>query len=150
MTLYNHFASKEELIVAVLEKRDREILATLGAAMDRAGRTPARRLSGVFDWLGDFLAAEEFNGCAFIRALSEYPEQGHPIHQVAWRHKQAVLRVLNEIASTAGAKNAGALAETWLLLLDGAIVSAHASGSAAAAAGTARAAAVQLLKLALS
>lgn len=147
MTLYNHFPSKEDLIVAVLEKRDLEIRAGLLAAVAAAGRSPTRRLLGVFDWLDAWFASDDFKGCAFIRALSEYPEPDHPIHRAAWRHKEAVIAMLAELAAAAGAKDPASLAETLSILIDGAIVAAHATGGSAPATA-ARAAATSLLKLA--
>lgn len=147
MTLYNHFPSKEDLIVAVLEKRDLEIRAGLHAAVEAAGRSPNRRLLGVFDWLDAWFASDDFKGCAFIRALSEYPEPDHPIHRTAWRHKQAVTALLTELTAAAGAKNPATLAETLSLLIDGSIIAAHATGGTAPSTA-ARAAAASLLKLA--
>ena len=147
MTLYHHFASKEDLIIAVLEKRDREIQAGLQAAVAAAGRSPSRRLLAVFDWLETWFASDDFKGCAFIRALSEFPEPSHPVHQTAWRHKQAVIGLLTELADATGAKDPAAFAETVSLLIDGAIVAAHATASTAPCAA-ARTAAASLLKLA--
>lgn len=145
MTLYNHFASKDDLIVAVLHKRSREILDAVTAAVEGAGRSPTRRLMAVFDWLETWFASKDFKGCAFIRALSEYPEPDHPIHQAAWQHKQAMNALLADLTSAAGARRPKALADTLSLLIDGAIVAAHATGSTASA-GSARVAATSLLK----
>ena len=147
MTLYNHFASKEDLIVAVLEKRDRELRASMVAMVEAAGRSPARRLFAVFAWLEGWFNSDDFKGCAFIRALSEYPEPDHPIHQTAWRHKQAVIGILAELVKANGAKDPVALAETLGMLIDGAIIAAHATGTSASCA-SARTAAAGLLKLA--
>lgn len=149
MTLYHHFASKDDLIVAVLENFDRDVQSSLRAAIDAAGRSPTRRLLAVFEWLDAWFATKDFKGCAFIRALSEYPEPDHPIHQAAWRHKQAVNGILAELAEAAGARDPAALAEILSLLIDGAIVAAHATGSTAPDA-SARTAAVSLLKLAVA
>ncbi|HYD83082.1 MAG TPA: TetR family transcriptional regulator [Opitutus sp.] len=147
MTLYNHFASKEELIVAVLEQRSAALLKALDESLAAAGRTPQRRLTAVFDGLSQWVEADDFKGCAFIRALSEYPDSSHPIHTAAWRHKRAMNARLRTIVEAAGAKNPTALADTISLLIDGAIVSAHATGSADSI-DKARAAAISLLKLA--
>jgi AcrR family transcriptional regulator len=145
MTLYNHFSSKEELIVAVIEKLDTDVRAALMASVEAAGRSPARRLQAVFDWLAAWYDSADFKGCAFIRALSEYPDPTHPIHQAAWRHKQAVNELLRQITTDAGAQRPAELANTLSLLIDGATLAAHATGSSAPAA-TARAAAASLLK----
>jgi len=148
MTLYNHFASKEDLIIAVLEGRSRDLLARVDAAIAAAGRVPARQLGAVFDGLKAWFAADDFKGCAFIRALSEYPEPDHPIHQAAWRHKRAMNARLRSIAENAGVRNPAALADAISLLIDGAIVAAHATSSTVPA-DEARSAATSLLKLAL-
>ena len=145
MTLYNHFASKEDLIVAVLEKRDKDICASIGVAIEAAGRSPTRRLLAVFDWLESWFGSDDFKGCAFIRALSEYPDPTHPIHQTAWRHKLAVRQILVQLCDAAGSKNPSALSETLTMLIDGAIVAAHATKSAEPAA-SARSTAAFLLK----
>jgi hypothetical protein len=83
----------------------------------------------------------------FIRAVSEYPEPTHPIHQTAWRHKIAVKAALTELCGAAGAKDAAALAETFSFLIDGAILTAHATQTTTPA-RSARVTAAQLLKLA--
>jgi AcrR family transcriptional regulator len=147
MTLYNHFTSKEELIVAVLEERSALLQQTLDTALAAAGRTPSRQLSAVFDGLKKWFESDEFKGCAFIRAISEYPDPSHPIHQAAWTHKRATNSRFVTIAKNAGAKNPASVADTISLLVDGAIVAAHATGSAESA-NQARAAALSLLKLA--
>lgn len=149
MTLYNHFASKEELIIAILEKRDREFRASLMERVEAAGSDPTQRLLAVFDWHETWFGGDEFKGCIFIRAVSEYPDPEHPIHQTAWRHKVAVKAALVDLFTAAGARNSAALAETLSLLIDGAIVTAHAT-QATTPARSARAAAATLLSLAQS
>lgn len=145
MTLYNHFASKEELIVAVIEKHDADVRAALAAAIEAAGRSPTRRLLAVFDWLGVWFDSAGFKGCGFIRALSEYPDPAHPVHRAAWRHKEAFNTMLRQLATEAGAAHPAELANALSLLADGAILAAHATGSSASA-DTARATAATLLK----
>lgn len=147
MTLYNHFASKDDLIIAVLEQRDREFRASIAERVEAAGAAPEDRLMAVFAWLEDWFRGEDFKGCAFIRALSEYPEPSHPIHQTAWRHKVAVQAALADLCAAAGAKAPAELASTLSILIDGAIVAAHATHDSAHA-RSARDAAKALLRLA--
>lgn len=129
MTLYNHYASKDELIVDVIKRRSEEVLTGLREAAEAAGNSPERRLLSVFDWLKDLFAGDDFMGCAFIRALSEFPDTDHPVHRAAWTHKMAVRNMLKGLATDAGAKNPGALADSLRLLIDGALVAAHATGT---------------------
>ena len=145
MTLYNHFASKEELIVALLEKRDRELRASIAATVESVGKSPTKRLLAVFYWLEAWFGSPDFNGCVFIRALSEYPEATHAIHRTAWNHKVAVKEMLAQLCEAAGAKDPGGLAETLSLLIDGAIVAAHGTRETGSA-RSARVTAAVLLK----
>jgi len=149
MTLYNHFASKEDLIIAILEKRDRELRAAIAATVDAAGRSPTRRLLAVFDWHEGWFGTPEFRGCGFIRAMSEYPDPAHPIHQLSWRHKVAVREMLTGLCADAGAKDPATLAETLNTLLDGAIIAAHATQTTTPAV-SARTVAASLLKLSVA
>jgi AcrR family transcriptional regulator len=148
MTLYNHFSSKDELIIAVLEKRDCELRASIIAQVEATAGSPSDRLLAVFDWLETWFGSPDFNGCAFIRALSEYPDTSHPIHQTAWRHKVAMQGALTQLCTAAGAHDPAALANTFSLLIDGAIVAAQATGSTAPA-RAARESAAALLQLAV-
>jgi AcrR family transcriptional regulator len=147
MTLYKHFSSKDELIVAVIKKRSGEILAGLAAAVEAAGKSPKRRLLSIFDWLEVLFGSRDFSGCAFIRAISEYPDTNHPVHRAAWAHKRAVREMLIGLSRHAGAKSSAALADNLRLLIDGALVAAHATGKTSPA-KVARAAAVHLLEAA--
>jgi len=148
MTLYNHFASKEDLIVAVLEQRSAALLDGVDAAIEAAGRSPQRQLAAVFEGLKKWFLTDDFKGCAFIRALSEYPEPDHPIHQTAWGHKRRMNARILAIVKEAGARNPAGLADTISLLIDGAIVAAHATSSTDSA-DAAKAAALNLLKFAM-
>ncbi len=128
-TLYRHFRSKDELIVAVLDERSAKIVASLDRAIAAAAPNPQARLLAVFDWLGAWFAEKEFRGCAFLRALGEFPDRRHPVHQAAWRFKEAVRQRLLRLARENQVREPAALAEALALLIDGAIVTAHASGN---------------------
>lgn len=128
MTLYNHFASKEDLIVAVLEKRHRDFMASMGAMVDEAPDGTAKVLA-VFDWLRGWIEGAGFNGCAFIRAVAEYPSADDKPHQIAAQHKAAVIEWLIQLCREAGLRQPTALGRHLALLIEGAIVTAHTFGA---------------------
>jgi AcrR family transcriptional regulator len=145
MTLYHHFPSKDDLIVAVVESQDATVRAGLEGAIAAAGSAPTLRLLAVFDWLDAWFKTDDFRGCGFIRAMSEFPNPDHPVHRAAWRHKETVNARLRELATEADVRHPAELANALSLLIDGAILAAHATGSATSAA-TAKATAASLLK----
>ena len=61
MTLYNHFKSKEELIVAVLRQRDENFRDWVVRYVEQNGKTPRDRLLALFDAHADWFAV---NGVA--------------------------------------------------------------------------------------
>jgi AcrR family transcriptional regulator len=125
MTLYHHFASKEELIVAALERRAAAIGAGVSAAMEAAGPSPRKRLQALFDWHADWFDRKDFNGCAFIRAAGEYPDPASPVHQVVAKHKELARARIEGLLREAGVSAPARLAAQINLLLQGAIVAAH-------------------------
>jgi AcrR family transcriptional regulator len=130
MTLYHHFRSKEELILAVLEKRGRETLESLRQFLDAKNRSPEKRLEAVFDWLVAWIESKEFRGCAFLKAMAEYQNLDDPIHQAALAHKAALTAEITHLVAVAGLKKLKNLPEQLSLLTEGAIVQSHAIGNA--------------------
>lgn len=145
MTLYHHFASKEELIVAVLEHRSAQVRANVEAFLAKAGPSPRKRLLAFFERYEKWFGSADFNGCPFIRAVAEYPEIESPVHQAVIRHKQRGIETLRGLLTELAASDPAALAQQITLLLEGAIVSAHTFGDPAAL-NHARDAALALLK----
>lgn len=128
MTLYGHFASKDELILAVLAKRKGELLAWLrGQSVLREGE-PRQRLLVFFDVLGDWFDQPQFHGCLFARAAAEYPDHDSAPHQQAEDYKRQLLVLLSDFAGQAGAASPRLLAQRLLLLVEGAIVLAQVLG----------------------
>jgi AcrR family transcriptional regulator len=127
MTLYRHFATKDDLVVAVLEGRDGPARAALAAAMEHAGDDSRARLLAPFAMLEPWFASKGFRGCPFMNASLELHDPGHPARAVARRHKAATRDVFAVAAGEAGFAEdaAAALADQLALLFDGAIAQAQ-------------------------
>jgi AcrR family transcriptional regulator len=146
MTLYKHFRSKDDLILAVLEKRSDQFRESFSRFLQSKKGTPEQRLLGVFDWLINWVKSKEFRGCFFQKAMAEYQSIHDPIHQAALAHKAAFRAEIGRLAKEAGLANPKKLSDQLALLVEGAIVSAHATGSPAPA-KQARNAAGSLIKM---
>ena len=145
MTLYKHFRSKEELILAVLEKRSQLFRESFSCFLQAKKRTPDQQLLGVFEWLISWIKSKEFRGCFFQKAMAEYQEVQDPIHQAALAHKAAFHGEIRRLVAEAGLPRAKALADQLALVVEGAIVNSHAIGSSTPALH-AKAAAAALIK----
>jgi AcrR family transcriptional regulator len=121
MTLYYHFKSKDELVVAWLRRRDEEWMSWLEAAV---GQRDGNQLLAVFDVLGDWFEQPDFRGCAFINSHAELGSSSPAAAEIVASHKHALAEYLERLARSQGAAEPEALARELLLLVDGAIVTA--------------------------
>ena len=133
MTLYKHFRSKEELILAVLEKRSGQFRESFSEFLDAKKRTPERDLLAVFDWLITWVESKDFRGCLFQKAMAEYQALEDPIHQAALAHKAAFHGEIRRLVVAAGLAKPKALTDQLALLVEGAILNAHALGGSSPA-----------------
>lgn len=127
MTLYKYFPSKEALILAVLEARDRAFIESLTAYVT-AQEPGLARLAAVFEWHGQWFASEDFRGCLFIHASAEHDRDSPEVMALAARHKQQIVRLLHDwVRPVVPSSAAMMLAVQLSMLIDGAIVAAHTS-----------------------
>ncbi len=134
MTLYNHFKSKDELILAALRRRDETFRNGFMRDIERLGKTPGERLLAIFDVLEEWFRGRKFTGCTFINASAEFAPPDDPIHAAAAEHKRLVLAYMVELTTAAQAKDPDALARGLMLLMEGAVVMAYVAGQSSAAA----------------
>jgi AcrR family transcriptional regulator len=125
-SLYLHFASKDELVVAYLEGRVTEYLAAWQAILDGcAHESPDSRLDVVFYTLRDFAEATGFRGCPFVNAAAELFDPGHPGHAPIARYRRFVRDGLfGQITRAAGVPDPDAVAARFQVLYDGALAGA--------------------------
>jgi AcrR family transcriptional regulator len=130
MTLYNHFASKDDLIAAAMEKKGAELAASLEVTIAAAGKNPGKRLLAVFDWLEAWFRTDGFAGCAFLKAVGEFREQSDKPRRAAAAFKLGLQRRIEELCAEAELRHPPVLARQLMLLIDGATIHADMHGAA--------------------
>jgi len=128
MTLYRHYPSKDELIVAYL-KDSNEIFWHNFELLTKEIPTARGRLLAFFQALQDYVSTPVCYGCPFLNVATEYPDPDYPGHQVAIAHKQSVRAKFRELAMEAGARRPEVLADQLFLLMDGAYMAARMFGT---------------------
>jgi AcrR family transcriptional regulator len=122
-TFYNHFESKESLILEVLRVRDRWWREEFPSLLRKhGGEDPASQLQAIFDVLEELFAAEEFNGCIFINVAVEFPMPHDPVHVAAMEHKHIMELLLRDLALRAAVSDPVRFAEELALIMEGAFV----------------------------
>ncbi len=125
MTLYNHFKSKDELIVAALRRRDEMFRNNLMKFVESQSKDSAERILAVFDALDAWFNEDTFNGCMFINASAEFCDPDCPARRVVAEHKLEILRYIQELCTAADLCDPKELAQQINLLIEGSIVVAH-------------------------
>jgi AcrR family transcriptional regulator len=131
-TLYRHFASKDDLVIAFLERREeRWTLAWVEAEARRRGSTPEDQLLAIFELFDEWFHRDDFEACSFINVLLEMGP-AHPAGQASVRHLASIRSIVARLADEAALRDPESFARSWHILMKGAIVSA-AEGDAQAA-----------------
>jgi AcrR family transcriptional regulator len=129
-TFYNHFRSKDDLVIEVLRWHDRWWRDTFRDLLRRhGGDTPRGQLAALWDAFDEIFAGEDYNGCFFINVAVQFPLAHDPAHQAACRHKEAMESLIRELAGYAGASDPAGLAAELSLLMEGAYVTRQVTGS---------------------
>jgi AcrR family transcriptional regulator len=144
MSLYNHFPSKDDLILAVLKHREESVLGFFRAAMERHGRKTKNPLRAFFAALKDFFESPGFRGCPFQNAAVELADPAHPGTEFARGHKQRFSQFLRGLVEETVGKAGAKVAPAVNILVEGAIMTAVIQGNPSAA-DVARDAAMKLV-----
>jgi AcrR family transcriptional regulator len=123
-SLYRHFRTKDDLIVAFLEREDVEFWAQWDEVAARHAGDPAGEIEAHMRWIGKRLARANYRGCPQINVAAEFAEADHPAREVARRHMQAMRKRLAELARGLGVARPNDLAAQLGVLVNGAFVSA--------------------------
>ena len=128
MTLYRHYPSKDDLIVAYLKDSD-ELFWNGFEQITKDAPTAREKLRAVFEGLQDYVTTPECHGCPFLNVATEYPETDYAGHRVAIEHKQSVRKRFRQLAKEAGAKKPDVLADQLFLLMDAAYMASRMFGA---------------------
>lgn len=130
-SLYNNFASKDELVLAYLRDRHQEWL-DLHELRARGAQTTEEAVLAVFDAYTDHANAayvHGFRGCGLLNAAAELPA-GAPGRQAVREHKKQVEALLADaLALSLPPARAAALAEQLSFVLEGAVARAGLEGT---------------------
>ncbi|MCW3062866.1 MAG: Transcriptional regulator, TetR family, partial [Solirubrobacterales bacterium] len=129
---YAHFPSKDDLVVAFLERREqRWKFAYVVTEARRRGTNPEEQQLAIFDAFDEWFRRDDFEGCSFIKLLLEMGAE-HPAGRASVRHLDNIRSIVRNLALEASLRDSEAFARSWQLIMEGSIVAA-AGGDADAA-----------------
>jgi len=129
-TFYNHFESKDDLLLATLElRRERETKLFARLFDDLAGKDPREQLYAHIDVIQAWFRQPEWRGCICIRAAAEFPSPTEPAHQFAAAWFEATRQQQQYLATLAGARDPMKLSLQIMTIVEGVINVRHIAGS---------------------
>jgi AcrR family transcriptional regulator len=124
-TLYRHFDSKQDLVLAFLERREeRWTMEWLQGEVKRRATDPRERLLAIFDVFDAWFRRDDFEGCSFINVMLEMADPADPIHRAGTAYLAGIRNFLEGLAREAGIADADTFARKWHILMKGSIVAA--------------------------
>jgi AcrR family transcriptional regulator len=124
-TLYRHFPSKHELVLAFLERREQ--LWTYGWVEKEArlrGDTPEASLLAIFDLFDEWFHRDDFEGCSFVNVLLETADVRTEIGAASAMHLENIRGVVRTLAQETGLRDVEEFALSFHILMKGSIVQA--------------------------
>ena len=121
-TFYNHFPSKDDLVLEVVRLRDDWELACFRRdVVERGAYEPKAMLLAMFDGLDAWFNDPAYQGCLFVSACAEFPTTRHPVHRQAAGHFLRLESDIADMAAAAGVTDPPDFARRWMVLLEGAL-----------------------------
>jgi AcrR family transcriptional regulator len=123
-TMYRHFAGKEALVVAYLEREDAALRA-LFAEAGASGASPEQLVELVIEGIAEDAGRFHTRGCPFINASAEFPDPDSEVRRVVRRHRDWFRTTLAAVVRGAGIAGPDEKAAALVLLRDAALVGAY-------------------------
>jgi AcrR family transcriptional regulator len=120
MTLYRHFGSKDELIVACLKAHERDYWQLWEHQLDPLESNAGEQLRNAMRFIAKRTSDPSYQGCIFLNTAQTFPDKTHPAHQTSIEHKQDLAARLLKLCRSAKAKDPQALSRQLMLLINGA------------------------------
>jgi AcrR family transcriptional regulator len=123
-TFYRHFPSKQDLILAYLQRVHDDFAARAIAAQE-AAEQPGDVLGLIGNNITAQLLEPGFRGCAFINAASEFEDPDGPIMRAVLAHRAWFYALVHEAFASAGHAQPDVAAGQYVMLRDGATTAGH-------------------------
>ncbi|QNP47610.1 TetR/AcrR family transcriptional regulator [Diaphorobacter aerolatus] len=122
-SLYRHFPTKDDLIVAFLQREDMDFWSFWDFVAQTHADDPMAELEAHMRWIGERLSRSNYRGCPQINVAAEFADPDHPARHVSRAHMQLLRERLDAIARRLNVRSPRELGAQLALLVNGAFVS---------------------------
>jgi len=129
MTLYRHFASKDDLVAEYLRQAAKESENFWGELEQAHPGDPLTQIRAWLKTMGEHVSNADERGCPLANAAVELPEKDHPARRVIEEAKTRQRMRLIRLCEAARLSEPELLADELHILLEGARVTAQSVGA---------------------
>lgn len=97
-SMYRHFGSKTKLIEAVLDRRHKRFEMNLEGSLNEKSEI-VDKLDALISWHFQWFSEEDFHGCMFMHAMSEFKDSEGNITDLATSHKRWLKGLIKSVIS---------------------------------------------------
>ncbi|MDN3691596.1 TetR/AcrR family transcriptional regulator [Chryseobacterium tructae] len=120
-SLYNHFASKNDLLHAYLIKEEQDWFEGLEKSIANIS-DPKEKISAIIEYRKKLQKSSKFAGCPFIKIVSEIGDGNAAVSAFAKNHKEKQKVIINNIVKEHQPLDSEVITENIFLLIEGAVV----------------------------
>ena len=117
-SLYQHFSTKEELLLAYLEETGAQTMAALREAAGKH-KQPKAQVIAIFDYLEELVKQPDFYGCRFLNIVYEMPCNNDHLREKIKAQKDSVRALFNQLLVPIHKES---LADELYTLFEGALI----------------------------
>ena len=125
-TFYNHFPSKDDLVLAYIEEQDRLGREAVSAL---PGQPPRETIAAILGRISEAVVSGDWRGCPFLNAAAEYPDPKSPVRQAIDARRAWYRGVLRKLLVADGDLAPSVTASLLVALSDGLLEAAYLDGS---------------------
>nr|WP_231492634.1 TetR/AcrR family transcriptional regulator [Glycomyces sp. NRRL B-16210] len=125
VTFYRHFKSKDDLIVAYLERRAQLERDGIDAAIAHGAGDVGATLGLIAEQVGILACTPGFRGCPFINAAAEYPDPESAVRRTVEAHRQWYRTAFGRLLAPLALERPHEAGEDLMLIRDGAMVAGY-------------------------
>ena len=123
-SLYQHFPSKEDLLIEYLNIKAIDTNKILQSVLDKH-KTPKAKVLSMFDFLLKYAEQTEFQGCNFLNIASEIPKENDKVKALIKKQKNHIRNLFAQALKPLGKEK---MADEMYVLFDGALISSKVYG----------------------
>ncbi|MGJ4844082.1 TetR/AcrR family transcriptional regulator [Leifsonia sp. Le1] len=132
-TFYKHYRSKDLLIIAYVEGRDKQVRDWF-EEQEREGHDPRTIARALVDSINLEAVRPGFHGDPFINAAAQFADETHPVRVAVSTHRDWYARRIEELFRDIGHPRPGDAADDLILARDGALAGGYVGDAIAAGA----------------